>query len=432
MARAQVDPYLETLMNSPSSEYDLAIVGGGPAGATAAMYAVRQGLRAIVVDRATFPRDKICGDALSGKSMSVLDELGLMQDVAGLKGAEIRHIILASPKAVGARVDMRNRSHYDPLTDRHVPMGGYVIRREVFDNYLLQEARRRGAQVREGFAVKDLLRDATGSVVGIEGQQDRSGPMEQIRARVVLGCDGFNSVVARRTGLYQHDPQHSLVALRCYYEGVEGLTDELELHFADEVRPGYFWIFPLEDGKANIGIGMVHAAMKRKNIDLRVALQQVLSRSPFAERFLNARPLEKPVGWNLPVGSKRRPAHGAGFLLLGDAAGLIDPFSGEGIGNAFYSARIAVGACAEAIAENDTSAASLRRYEDRLWEALGDELKVSHQMQWIGRMRPVLNFVINKAAHNEAVANHVCGMLANAVPKKDMTSPLYYLKLLFS
>jgi flavin-dependent dehydrogenase len=119
-------------------------------------------------------------------------------------------------------------------------------------------------------------------------------------------------------------------------------------------------------------------------------------------------------------------------MLLGDAAGLIDPFSGEGIGNAFYSARIAVAACAEAIAEGDTSARSLRRYEDRLWECLGDELKVSHQMQWIGRARPVLNFVINKAANNDAVADHVCGMLANAVPKKDMTSPMYYLKLLFS
>ena len=80
----------------------------------------------------------------------------------------------------------------------------------------------------------------------------------------MLGCDGFNSIVARRTGLYEHDPKHWLVALRCYYEGVEGLTDELELHFVDEVRPGYFWIFPLEDGTANIGIGMLQSVMKRK------------------------------------------------------------------------------------------------------------------------------------------------------------------------
>jgi geranylgeranyl reductase family protein len=413
-------------------EYDLAIVGGGPAGAAAAMYAARHGLSAVVVDRATFPRDKVCGDALSGKSMSILDELGLMEDVARLEGAEIRHIILASPTAVGARVDMRDRTHYDPLTGRHVPMGGWVIQRKILDDYLLKEARRRGAEVREGFAVSDLLRDEAGCVVGIEGRQSKQGHLVQIRTRVVLGCDGFNSIVARKTGLYSHSPRHSLVALRCYYEGVEGLTDELELHFADEVRPGYFWIFPLGEGKANIGIGMVHAAMKRRGIDLRVALDQVLRRPPFAERFRHARPLEKPAGWNLPVGSKRRPAHGPGFLLLGDAAGLIDPFSGEGIGNAFYSARIAVATCAVAIREGDTSATSLQRYADELWATLGDELKVSHQMQWIARVRPLLNFVIGKAARNDTVANHVCGMLANAVPKKDMTNPLYYLKLLFS
>ena len=124
--------------------------------------------------------------------------------------------------------------------------------------------------------------------------------------------------------------------------------------------------------------------------------------------------------------------NGRPLLPVKDELLEIHAFSGEGIGNAFYSARIAVAACAEAIGEGDTSAASLRRYEDRLWETLGDELKVSRHMQWIGRVRPLLNFVIHKAAHNEAIADHICGMLANAVPKKDMTSPLYYLKLLVS
>lgn len=420
------------MTTSSTAEYDIAIVGAGPAGAVAALYAQRQGLNAIVLDRATFPRDKICGDALSGKSMSILDELDIMEDVAALPGAEIRHIILASPTAVGARVDMRDRSHFDPLTERHVPMGGFVIRREILDEYLVREAQRRGAQVREDFHVRNLIHDDDGTVVGLTGTQGKNGDPEQIRARVVLGCDGFNSIVARKTGLYEHDPKHWLVALRCYYEGVEGLTDELELHFVDEVRPGYFWIFPLEDGGANIGIGMLQSVMKRRKIDLREGLQQCLGRSPFAERFANAKPLEKPIGWNLPIGSKKRPAHGAGFLLLGDAAGLIDPFSGEGIGNAFYSARIAVQVCAEAIEQNDTSARFLRRYEKQLWDTLGDELQTSQHLQWIGRVRPVLNFVIGKAARNEKVADHICGMLANSVPKKEMTNPLFYLKLLFS
>ncbi len=138
----------------------------------------------------------------------------------------------------------------------------------------------------------------------------------------VLGCDGFNSVIARKTGLYDHDSPHWVVALRCYYENVADLTDRIELHFVDEVLPGYFWVFPLEDGKANVGIGMRHDYLKRRKVDLKVTLQEVIASPTFADRFADARPLEEPQGWNLPVGSKRRKSYGDGFLLLGDAAGI--------------------------------------------------------------------------------------------------------------
>ena len=136
-----------------------------------------------------------------------------------------------------------------------------------------------------------------------------------------------------------------MVALRQYFEGVVGLSDQIELHFIDEVRPGYFWIFPLEGDRANVGIGMDHRDIKARGIDLKEALAAAVASTTFGARFRDARPLEAPVGWNLPVGSRRRPAHGNGFLLLGDAAGLIDPFTGEGIGNALYSARFAVEDC---------------------------------------------------------------------------------------
>jgi flavin-dependent dehydrogenase len=165
---------------------------------------------------------------------------------------------------------------------------------------------------------------------------------------------------------------------------------------------------------------------------LKVALDEVIHRSPFAHRFENARSTEEPVGWNLPVGSTRRKSYGDGLLLLGDAAGLIDPFTGEGIGNALYSARFAVEAVKEAIEGDDFSAAFLKRHEDRLWDTIGDELATSTRMQRLGQYRPLLNFTINKAAHNDKVRDLICGMMANAVPKKQLTNPLFYLKLLFS
>ena len=433
-------------MNSLSSlEYDLAIVGGGPAGATAALFARRLGLKTVLVDKERFPRDKVCGDAISGKSISILDELGLVEAVRDLPGAAIDEVVFGSPGHTDARIDLRQHDHHDELTGRVLPCEGFVVRRQVFDAFLFEQARAVVDDCCEGFAVKDLLRDESGAVCGLRGQLasdarltrdgvERSceGERElELRARVVLGCDGFNSVVARRTGVYQHDGRHWVVALRCYYENVTGLRDQIELHFVDEVLPGYFWIFPLENGCANVGIGMLHSALKSRDVKLKQALQEVIARPPFAERFAGARALEEPVGWNLPVGSIHRRCHGDGFMLLGDAAGLIDPFTGEGIGNALYSARIAVEVAAEAIAAGDCGAATLQRYDERLWDAIGHELKISTRLQKLGSHRSLLDLVIRKAATSPAIGDLISGMIANAVPKKQLTNPLFYLKLLF-
>lgn len=409
--------------------YDLIIVGGGPAGATAALYAQRQGLTTLLVDKECFPRDKICGDALSGKTVAILHELGLFEEVGALPGAAISRIVFGSPDATAADIDLSRYDLRNRLTGRTLPMEGFVIRREVFDHFLFEKARAAAGRTLEGFAVQDLLREGE-QVCGVRGRTEDGAELE-FRAPLVLGCDGFNSIVARKGGLYSHESRHWMVALRQYFEGVTGLTDQIELHFIDEVLPGYFWIFPIEGDRANIGIGMGHHDIKARGIHLKDALKAATQNPIFRERFKDARPLENPVGWNLPVGSRRRPAHGPGFLLLGDAASLIDPFTGEGIGNALYSARFAVDTAVAAKKAGDHSADFLRRYEDRLWDSLGSELKISTRLHSMGRWPSLMNLVIRKAANNAEVSDLICGMMANAVPRKILTNPLFYLRLLF-
>ena len=404
--------------------YDLIIVGGGPAGATAALYAGRQGLKALLLEKERFPRDKVCGDALSGKAVTILRELGLLEKVRGLPGAFIRTITFGSPDHTEAHIDLGRSSRQDFLT-------GFVIRRQVFDHFLFEEARRVVDACVEGFAVRDLVVE-DGRVCGVRGRQAGRDGEVVYRGRVVLGADGFGSIVARRAGLYRHEPGHWVVALRCYYQNVGGLTDRIELHFIDEALPGYFWIFPLENGCANVGIGMRHDYLKRRGVDLKAALQEAIQSPHFRGRFAGAKALEEPVGWNLPLGSKRRKISGDGFMLLGDAAGLIDPFTGEGIGNAMYSARLAVETAREARAAGDFSEAFLSGYEGRVWGALGEELMVSFQMQRLGRLRFLLNFVIRKAARNQEVSDLICGMIANEVPKQRLMNPLFYLRLMFA
>ena len=409
--------------------FDLIVVGGGPAGAAATLYAKRHGLRTLLLDKASFPRDKICGDALSGKSISVLDELGLLDELHQLPGALIKEIVFGSPSHVDAHIDLKRYDHRDAMTGRVLPGGGFVIRRQIFDHFLFNKARLAADRCIEGFSVRDLIFE-DGAVCGVRGES--SGEHAEFRAPVVLGCDGFSSVVARKTGLYQHDSRHGVVALRCYFENVKGLTKQIELHLVEEALPGYFWIFPLDNNCANVGIGTLHRHIRKRHAKLKTALDTVIGRAPFRKRFADASPLEEPVGWNLPLGSRHRQCYGDGFMLLGDAAGLIDPFTGEGIGNALYSGRIAAEVAAQAVASGDCSAAVMRNYDERLWGAIGNELEAGTRLQQLGRWRPLLNYVFTRAARDETVSDHICGMIANVVPKQEMTSPLYYLKLLMS
>jgi geranylgeranyl reductase family protein len=402
--------------------YDLIIVGGGPAGATTALYAARHGLKTLLLDRSRFPRDKVCGDAVGGKAVAILRDLQLEEAVAKLPGVRFRKILFGSPKHVEAEVDLDRARKRDFVT-------GFVIRRKVFDAFLFDRAKAVATQCLEEFTVDDLVWE-DGRVCGVVGREKPSGLRREFRGRIVIGADGYRSIVARKVGAYGIDPAHWLVAIRRYYRNVARLSDCIELHYVSAVTPGYFWMFPLDNGLANVGIGMLASAMDRRRVNLTKALDATIRDPFFAPRFADAVPMEKPVGWHLPIGSRHRTCSGPGYLLLGDAAGLIDPFTGEGIMNAMYSGRVAAAEATAALAAGDLSAAGLARYDRQLWADLGGELKLSTKLQKIAGLEFLLNFTIRKAARNQDVKDTLCAMIAQEVSRKQMTSSLFYLKLL--
>ena len=163
--------------------YDLVIVGGGPAGATAALYANRLGLKAILVDKSIWPRDKICGDALSGKVMDMLKDLEILGEVKPLDGSTINRIVFGSPKNKIFEINLSKS-----LNDQHI-REGYVIPRKTFDYFLFNKAKE-AVDVLEGFNVQDVLVNNQ-SVAGVKGI-NQNGEVEEIFSSVVLGCDGFN------------------------------------------------------------------------------------------------------------------------------------------------------------------------------------------------------------------------------------------------
>ena len=403
--------------------YDVIIVGAGPAGSTAALYAHRLGLNCILLDKAVFPRDKICGDALSGKSVRLMRELNLLEGVEKLEGSEINRITFGSPSHSQFDVYLKGNKNNDFITK------GYVVPRKIFDNFLFKKADEL-TETRQGFTVNDVIYE-NDNISGVKGT-NIEGKEEILNAPIIMGCDGANSIIARKLGLYEMDMENTAVAIRCYYEGVEGLSNQIELHYVSEVKPGYFWLFPAGNGKANIGIGLSKNDAKKEDRTLRQIMDEIVQSDYFRSRFGNARPLEKPVGWNLPLGRIQRKNHGNGFMLLGDAAGLVDPFTGEGIGNAMVAAKHAMQVASKAKNHKDYSERSFSEYDQLLWDDIGGELRTSTKLQSLARSSFLLNFVINRAARNEEVQSIISGMLSHEIPKDELSSPMFYLKILLS
>jgi flavin-dependent dehydrogenase len=352
-----------------------------------------------------------------------MKELNLLDGVEQLDGSEINRITFGSPSHSQFDVHLKGSK-----VNQHITKG-FVIPREIFDNYLFEKAAA-VTETLQGFAVRDLVYEHS-RIAGVKGET-KEGQEEIVKAPIIIGCDGANSIVARKLGLYEMDMENTAVAIRCYYSGIEGLTDQIELHYVKEVNPGYFWLFPAGEGKANIGIGLSKNDAKKEGRTLRQILDEVTESEYFRDRFKNAKPLEKPKGWNLPLGSSHRKNHGDGYMLLGDAAGLIDPFTGEGIGNAMVAGKYAMQVAAKSKNTGDYSEKAFSKYDQLLWDEIGKELRTSTKLQSLARSNFLLNFIINRAARNEEVQDIISGMLSNEIPKEELSSPLFYFKILFS
>ena len=229
-----------------AEEYDVIVLGGGPSGSSTAAFLSQAGKKVLLLDRAKFPRDKICGDGISGRSVSVLKELGVLENFKDVEHMEMHGITFSSPNGTVVPISSRKEG----MTE----LPGFICRREVFDNVIFQFAKNLCAKTIEGFLATDLIMDGS-RVAGVKG--NFNGKDMEFRAKMFVGADGVAGITARKLDAVNTDENHQCAAVRCYYEGVEGMEDRIELHFIKGVLPGYFWIFPLPDKKANVGIGML-------------------------------------------------------------------------------------------------------------------------------------------------------------------------------
>ncbi|AWM35094.1 geranylgeranyl reductase family protein [Hymenobacter nivis] len=411
-----------------TAHHHICILGAGPGGATAALHLANAGQPCLLLDRAAFPRDKVCGDALSGK---VLMELKRIDEALparlGALPAQVPSWGIDFFAPNGRRLAIPFKPQFDKATDRPA---GHVAKRLDFDNFLVNEVRQRPEiDFRENVDVARTERTPAG------GWQlfDKAGNL-LAECKLLLVANGAQSAFARQVAGHALEPDHHCVGLRTYYRGVAGLSPDnfIELHFIKEFLPGYLWVFPLPNGQANVGVGMLSKTVAAKKINLRQRLDEILATHPaLAPRFAQAERLGPVRGFGLPLGSKRRALSGPHYLLLGDAGSLIDPFSGEGISHAMVSGRHAAVWAAQAVASGDFSPQFLQNYDKAVYNRLWQELRLSRAMQRLLNFPSLFNIVANRAANNPTLAETLSAMFLDLDLRERLRKPSFYFKLLF-
>lgn len=402
---------------------EVCILGAGPGGCAAAMQLSKLGHSALVIDKATFPRDKICGDALSGKVMRTVERL----DPA--LADEINSDALRMPSWGVTFVAPGGRALRVPFS-RAMRVGqapGAILPRARFDHLLFKRASSAsGISVLEGCAARSFER--TDGAWKITTEDDK----RVIRARMILDASGANSFFARHVAGLPMEPRHHAAGVRGYYTGVKDLDPDgfIELLFLKELLPGYLWIFPLPDGRANVGLGLRSDHVSRRKLDLKATLKELLSTHPaLKERFAQAA-LDGPIkGMGLPLASKHRELSGDGYLLIGDAGHLIDPFTGEGISHAMISGVYAADMVDEALERDRYDAAYLRAYDARVWKRLGKELAISTRLQQLANKPWLFDFVVDRANKNPALADTISSMFTDLDLRERLKKPGFYMDL---
>ncbi len=398
-------------------DYDVIVVGAGPSGSSCAAFLGRRGIKTLLVDKASFPRDKACGDGITGKSLQVLKELGISN-----KLELCQYMVIKSVSVSCSGVDEFRVAHADNTQNI-----GYGCKRQIFDNVIFGLAKEH-ADVLENFTVTDVIME-NGKVSGIKGVA-KNGEEKEFRTKVVVGADGANSVVAKRLGAGGFKADKSYVAARAYYEGVNIAGNNLEIHLPDELLPGYFWIFPVGDNVFNVGLGVMADEVQKRKLNLKTMMEYMIKKSYLSEKFKNARQVSEIKGWNLPTGAQKRRRAGDGFLLVGDAASLIDPFTGEGIGNALTSGKLAAGVICDAVKRGDFSYKTLRNYEVEINRKMGKGFRMQQLAVWIMKSKLLFRALMRELSENTKDSKLVFSSFIAITGTLPGVSIKFYLRLL--
>jgi menaquinone-9 beta-reductase len=391
---------------------DVIVVGAGPAGSTTAYYLARAGLNVLLLEKARFPREKVCGDGLTPRAVKTLVAMGvdIGPDSGWLRNKGLRVI------GAGMRLEL-------PWPDLNsYPGYGLVRPRAALDETLARRAQAAGVRLMEGVTVTGPVLGSDGKIAGVtaraEGNEDHDSE-RTYRSRVVVAADGNSSRLAVAMGLRKRDDRPLGVAVRTYYRSPRHDDDYLEswldLWDGDRLLPGYGWIFGMGDGTSNVGLGLLNTSAAFGNTDYRALLRRWLKSMPEEWGYTEENRTVSVRGAALPMGFNRTPHYYQGLLLVGDSAGMVNPFNGEGIAYAMESGEILARVIAQALARPTRAETErvLRGYPQALREAYGGYYTLGRAfVQLIGHPQ-LMRFATRHGMARPALMRFALKLLAN-------------------
>ena len=388
---------------------DVVVVGAGPAGSAAAILLAERGSSVTLLDKAAFPRPKICGEYLSPEAARVLDRLGVLKavDAAG-----------AQPLS-GMRIIAPDGTVLDGTYPTSGPWRGYrdhalAIRREVFDRILLERARALPVDVRERHRVTGLLVEG-GLVRGVKAESADGAPVE-LRSRLVVGADGRASVVAHALGLVRPHRLQRLALIQ-HVSGIEGLGDRGEIYVDP---PDYSILNPVAPGIVNLSLVVPLAHAKPFSSRLETFMEARLRQLRHVPARLAGMKAEGPVMAMGPLAYRVGEPRVGGVLLAGDAAGFYDPFTGEGLYTALRSAELLAEVAHPALSTGDVSADALAPYARAKRAAFADKARVTRALQFIIAHRRLANGAARFLQRRPALLSALMGVIGDFVPPRAL------------
>ena len=383
--------------------YDVVIVGAGPSGSTTAHYLAKEGFNVMLLDKFDFPRDKTCGDGLTPRALHILDDMGIL-DTVNHVGQRSNKLELISPKGHTASALIPKKEN---LCDYLL-----VVPRLILDNIILECALSSGAKFQAPVRVTSIEQE--GNTMLVKGEQRAKAITFQ--ARMVIHATGANTKLLLNTGILKKMPQMVLAA-RTYYDGITSSIDAAQFRIDNVPLPGYGWIFPVSDTSANVGIGLFRVGLASRWLpkNAHTAFDTFIQSPPLQKLLSGARQVGPIKGFPIRVDFARSPTFGERTMIIGEAAGLVNPVTGEGIDYGMESGKMAAEHLSHMFAVGDFSVKQLAAYDKLLRQryqrlfVLCDKLRllylnslfVNQVVRAVSRSEELMNLFLNIAVENQ-------------------------------